>query len=156
MNSEHTSPMPLTLPPRWLLILFMSVAFIGFIDAVYLTAVHFLGQTPGCSLLEGCEEVTTSAYATVGFIPISLFGAAYYLLVFLFTLLAADGGKRGALVAAVMLTWVAFAVTLVLIFLQLFVIKALCLYCLISALTSTILFVMGIFLLHYKKGQSVL
>jgi len=147
--------MPSVLPPKWVLIVFALVAFIGFIDAVYLTAVHFLGQSPGCSILEGCEEVTSSEYATIGFIPISLFGAVYYLFVFLLTILALDGGKRGALIAAIITTWIAFAVTLVLVFLQVFVIKALCLYCMASALTTTILFVMGLVLLQYKKGRSL-
>lgn len=141
------------LPPKWLLILFAAIAFIGFADAVYLTALHFLGQTPNCSILAGCEEVTSSRYATVGIIPISLFGALYYLMVFLFSLFAIDGGRRGALVAAIVFTWGGFAVTLVLVFLQIFVIQALCLYCMVSALSTTLLFLLGLYLLQYKKGR---
>lgn len=145
--------MPSTLPPKWVLILFAAIAFIGFMDAVYLSAVHFLGEVPDCSIIEGCEEVTTSKYATVGPIPIALFGAIYYLFVFLLTVFAIDGDRRGPFVMAVIATWGGFAVTLVLIFLQIFVIKAMCLYCLISAITTSILFTLGLFLLHYKKGR---
>lgn len=141
------------LPPKWLLIIFAVIAFVGFMDAVYLSAVHFLGEVPDCSIIEGCEEVTTSKYATVGPIPIALFGAAYYLFVFLLAVFAIDTGKRSPLVMAIIATWGGFAVTLVLIFLQIFVIRAICLYCLISAVTTTILFILGLFLLHYKKGR---
>ena len=153
MNSEISSQLPSKVPPKWLLVIFASVAFVGFVDATYLTALHFLGEVPPCSIIEGCEQVTTSKYATIGSVPIALLGAVYYLLIFFMTIISLDSGRFRHLVGAIALTWAGLAVSLFLFYLQIFVIRALCLYCIFSALTTGILFMLGFILLYYKKGR---
>lgn len=129
------------------------VAFIGFIDATYLTAMYYLGATPACSVLR-CELVTTSEYATVFGLPIALFGALYYLTAIV--LLAAYIDKKDIRFLRVffLITILSFFFTLWLVYLQLFVIKAICLYCMISATTSTILFLFAIYFLATWKKTS--
>jgi uncharacterized membrane protein len=46
------------------------------------------------------------------------------------------------------LTWVGLLASLYLVFLQLFVIKSICIYCMVSAGSSTILFILGVLLLR--------
>ncbi|MBI4114326.1 MAG: vitamin K epoxide reductase family protein [Candidatus Niyogibacteria bacterium] len=150
---KTTAGKPSELPPRGLLVLFLLVALIGFVDAAYLTVLHFLNSTPPCSILEGCEQVTTSKYAMLGSIPISLIGAVYYLVIFLLSIAALDTGRRFPMRAAIVFTWGGFAVSLFLVALQLFVIKALCLYCMVSAFTTLVLFILGLVLLQYKKKE---
>jgi len=115
------------------------LAIIGFADAVFLTTQHYLGEIPPCSVVEGCETVLTSPYATILGIPVALFGALFYLAILF---------KPSRLLA-----FLGFLASLTLLYLQLFVIKAICLYCLISLVTSTGIFI-TIFYAHYFGNGS--
>src|SRR3989344_2671965 len=116
---------------RWLTRFF---ALVGFADAVFLTTQHYLGKIPPCTVVSGCETVLTSPYATVFGIPDALFGAIFYLIILI---------KPSRLLALL-----GFLASLILLYLQLFVIRALCLYCLISLVTSTGVFV-SVWYAHY-------
>ncbi|OGZ47315.1 MAG: hypothetical protein A3J54_03405 [Candidatus Ryanbacteria bacterium RIFCSPHIGHO2_02_FULL_45_13b] len=134
--------------PNALLVAFLLVAFIGFIDAAYLTAKHYLGEIPPCSLVNGCETVLTSPYATMGGnIPIALVGAVYYLLLFIGGIIYADTKNVMVLKVTAYFTTAGFATSVILVSLQAFVINALCLYCIASAITSTLLFIFGVVIL---------
>ena len=141
----------LTAIPKWLVIAFAAVSLIGFIDAAYLAAKHYLGTPIPCSLLEGCEVVTSSIYATIAGIPIALVGTFYYLTLFIASIAYTDTGRAGIIRMAAYTTIIGFLVSLLLLYLQLFVIKALCMYCLISLGTSTILFLLGVVVI--KRGS---
>ncbi len=132
------------------------VALIGFIDASYLTAEHLLGGTPACTVLEGCEIVTTSEYSTIGPIPIALLGSLYYLAVILGAVLFIDRKNKKVLKLVSLLPIAGFATSLSLVYLMLFVLDAICIYCMGSALSSTTLFIVGIYiLLKMRKTKSV-
>ncbi|OGF49097.1 hypothetical protein A3I36_04610 [Candidatus Giovannonibacteria bacterium RIFCSPLOWO2_02_FULL_45_28] len=130
---------------------FLTLSLIGFLDASYLAVKHYLGEPVVCSLLEGCEEVLTSKYAIVAGVPVALFGVFYYLAVFILIILYWDTGKTQFLRFAAYLTILGFAASLWFVYLQLFVIGAICLYCMASAITSTILFMLGLFII-FKTG----
>lgn len=116
------------------------LALVGLADSVYLTVSHYTKEPVPCSIVEGCETVLTSSYAEVAGIPIAAFGAAAYFFAFSLAVLAAYGNR---------LTWTLFgvqtflmaAVSVYLIYVQAFVIKAFCQFCLISAATSIGLFI---------------
>lgn len=116
------------------------LSFLGFLDSTYLTVKHYVGGPLPCSLLQGCETVTTSVYAQIFGIPIALFGALFYLTVLVLVIVEWQTGRTDLRQIIWFLGLIAFIVSLVLIGLQVFVIKALCLYCLGSALTSTLIF----------------
>jgi len=131
--------------PKYLIFLFLVIAFIGFLDAAYLTANHYFGIVPPCFVTQGCDTVTTSAYSKFLGIPISLLGSLFYLTVLISLFYYIDKKKDWILIKTLpILTTIGFLVSLRLIYLQVFVIKALCSYCLISATTSTILFVISL------------
>lgn len=156
MNLKTSSNKPSTPISKWLIGALTLVSFAGFLDAVYLTTKHYLGSPVVCSILEGCEVVTTSQYATWFGIPVALPGAIYYLLIFLLTVAYLDAKKERFLRLAAYLSPIGFLASLWFLYLQLFVIKALCLYCLISALTSTLVFVIGVILLvRLKKNLPI-
>ena len=115
------------------------VALVGLADAVYLTVEHLTGQSVRCMVVSGCDEVLQSRYATVGAgVPVAAVGALAYFTVFSLSTLAAfgyDGARR--LVAP--LVAVMFLATLWFLYLQAFVIRAFCTYCLISATVTTAL-----------------
>lgn len=136
--------------------LFLVASFIGFLDASYLTASHYSGTPVICSIIEGCDKVTASAYATMGDIPVALMGMVYY-----FTLLFAvvwflSTQNKKSVVFASGLTVAGFLASLWFVYLQLFVIKAICFYCMISAATSTFLFILGIYYLFiiFRRSNS--
>ncbi len=115
------------------------VALVGVADAVYLTLEHLSGRSVRCMVVSGCDTVLQSGYATfAGNIPLAAAGAAAYFAVFSLATLAAFGygGVRAPLKILVALM---FAFTLWLLYLQAFVLKAFCTYCLISAAVTTTL-----------------
>lgn len=141
---------------RWLTIPFLVVSFVGFLDATYLTALRYLGETPPCIITTGCEQVLTSEYATLfGTIPTALLGAGYYLALFLLVLLSVELGSRKVLALAALLSPVGLLTSVFFVYLQLFVLKAICFYCMISAATSTILFILGTLMLFGMRGVTI-
>jgi uncharacterized membrane protein len=115
------------------------VALAGLADASYLTVEHLTGQSVRCMVVSGCDEVLQSSYATVAAgVPVAAVGALAYFAVFSLATLAAFGygGARRLLAPLVA---VMFLATLWFLYLQAFVIKAFCTYCLISATVTTVL-----------------
>jgi len=114
------------------------VALVGVADSVYLTVEHMSGRSVRCVVVSGCDAVLSSSYATVGgSVPLAAAGALAYFVAFSLATLAAFGyGVRGALAALVALM---FAFTLWLLYVQAFVLKAFCAYCLLSAAVTTTL-----------------
>ena len=114
------------------------LALVGLCDAVYLTVEHLNGSTLQCTITHGCAEVLGSRYATVAGLPLAAFGAAAYFTAFSLATLAAFGysSARGLLAALVALM---FLFSLWLLYLQAFVLRAFCQYCLLSASVTTLL-----------------
>lgn len=138
--------------PRVFIGFLIAVAIAGFLNALYLAVKFLQGVTPPCSLLEGCDVVTASKYAAVGGIPIALIGAIFYVIVLglLLAILQKPELKR-AMILFNILSGAAFLISLGLIYIQLFVLRAICLYCMFSALDSTILFIGGLWLRRHLK-----
>ena len=151
MNLEAPLNKQSTLIHKLLIWGFIVVSLIGFLDATYLTTKHYLRTPINCSVFNGCEEVTTSKYSTVAGIPVALLGAIYYLTIFILGIAYVDTKKEALAYFAARLTLIGFIVSLWLVYLQFFVLHALCLYCLVSAVTSTTLFVLGFFVLRLKN-----
>lgn len=140
--------------PRWLLISFIIVSFIGFLDSTFLTLEHYNQGILPCYVFSGCEEVTTSRYATVADVPVSLAGAAFYLLIFLVAVFYLDSKNAKALKVLIFLPAVGFLASLWFLYLQLFVIEAICFYCVVSLISSTALFVFSLYLVGLIKRSS--
>ena len=133
---------------------FLLVSLLGFLDASYLTIEHYRGVVPPCAIVSGCAAVTTSQYSLIFDIPVALLGTLYYPIILLSLITYLDTKQE------IILKWVARCTVLGLlasvyfVYLQTFVIKAWCLYCLGSATTSTILFILGIIVLKTKIPDS--
>lgn len=119
------------------------VALIGIIDSVYLTIHHLSGEQVPCSVTGGCETVLTSYYAEIAGIPLAAFGAAAYFLAFSLAILAAFGNRKLWFLFGVQVSLMA-AFSLWLFYLQAFVIKAFCQFCLLSAATTITLFIIAL------------
>jgi uncharacterized membrane protein len=130
-------------------IIFLILGIAGFLDASYLTIEHYRGLIPVCTLITGCGQVLISKYSTIGPVPLALLGVAYYSVVIFGALLFLDLKIIKILHLLAAYTFVGIIASIYFIYLQVFVIGALCFYCLISALLSTLLFINGVII--YKK-----
>ncbi len=110
-------------------------ALLGLADSVYLTVHHFTAEPVPCSLITGCESVLTSPYAEIAGIPLAGFGAAAYFAAFSLAVLAAYGNRVAWMLFGLQAVGMAIF-TLWLLYLQAFVLKAFCQFCLISAATT--------------------
>lgn len=160
-DSEILLDKPSKLLPKWLIWGFAATAYIGFMDALYLTTEHFSGVGLNCVVFEGCDTVANSSYNTLFGIPNAIYGMIYYFGIMLIALLYMDRGDKKfpgiyKLFNAKLLpiyTLIGFLMSARFVYLQAFVIKAYCTYCLFSSVTSTLLFIFGIILFkknHYK------
>lgn len=148
--------MPSTHLPKWLIWSLIIVSFIGFLDASYLTIAHYTGLALRCSVFNGCDQVTTSPYSVILGVPVALLGVFYYLAILLATLFYFDSRKACLPKYIAWATNAGLVASVWFVFLQLFVIKAICQYCMISATTSTLLFIFGIIIIKQygeKKPQ---
>ena len=148
-NINTANPYPLTKRSIYFFTAVALLSLLGLADATYLTIEHITGQSVRCTIIAGCSEVLSSRYAVVAGVPLALVGAAAYFSVFALATLAAFGYRfaptlLNVLVGAMVL------VSLWLIYLQAFVIRSFCQYCLMSAAISL---VMGILLfIRWRKA----
>lgn len=140
--------------PNWLPAAIFTLALIGFGDAAYLTVKHFLGAPVTCSILQGCDKVLTSQYAVIFGLPVALLGALYYFSILILSGYCLFSGKGSIMRFVSRFVALGFIASLWFVYLQVFVINDLCEYCLLSAITSTALFVFG-FLVREEKPVSV-
>jgi uncharacterized membrane protein len=117
------------------------VSLVGLFDAIYLTVEHLSGRSVRCTIVSGCSEVLSSSYAAVGGVPLAMIGAAAYFTVFSLAVLAAYSYKWAAKFLTVVVALM-FVTTLWLLYLQAFVIKHFCQFCLLSALVTFVLTVL--------------
>lgn len=129
----------------------LALAFIGIADAGYLTIEHLRGIAPACTILEGCDVVTSSVYAEFFGIPTAAFGLVYYLTQSVLLLLVIDTKRRLPLLLFCGASIAGLLFSLWFVYLQLFVLHAICIYCMGSAASSTMLFTIGLFL--YWKNR---
>ena len=108
------------------------IAVAGLANATYLTASHLAGETVTCLASTRCSEVLASKYASIGGIPLAAIGALGYFTVFGAATLAAFGWDSARRLLTITIAAM-FLATLWLLYLQAFVIKAFCDYCLLSA-----------------------
>jgi len=122
------------------------VALAGVFVALYLT-LYKLGYigTLACAV-GSCETVQTSKWATFLGLPVGAWGVGYYLVVLALGLIGltpryADTRRLSEIL--VLLTGFGLLFSIWLTYLELFVIHAICQWCVISAILATILFILS-------------
>jgi uncharacterized membrane protein len=118
----------------------LGLAVIGLGIATYLTIVHYDGGSPVCAISHGCETVQHSRYSKLAGIPVAVIGLAGYVCI-LVTLLTP--GAEAAL-ATVAVTFVGLCFSLYLTYREIFTIKAICQWCVGSAVVMTALTVLAV------------
>jgi dihydroorotate dehydrogenase subfamily 2 len=127
---------------RTLIYAILLFSILGIVDAGYLTREHYATTITPCSthIFIDCGAVLKSEYAVVFGVPLAVLGLIYYSTTLLALLyLIVTKAKIGKYLL-VMTSSVGLVVSLYLMYLQIFVIGSICLYCTGSAIISTLLF----------------
>jgi uncharacterized membrane protein len=133
----------------------LIASIIGFIDSAYLAIIKLINApiycTPG---LGDCASVQNSQWSTILGIPIAVLGALAYLALigcYLFESKNAFIGRNSTYILFG-ISFFGFIYSMFLTWLELFVIHAICQWCMLSALCMTIIFIATIIRL---KNQQV-
>src|ERR1043165_2979887 len=108
------------------------LAFIGMIDALYLSIKRHDASASPCHITHGCTQVLTSKYSEVAGIPLSWFGLGFYVTVFSLAILTVFGDSgRPSLQPVRMifyLSGVGLIISALLVGVQAFILKQFCEY----------------------------
>jgi uncharacterized membrane protein len=117
------------------------IALIGLADAWYLTESAFKGAALICDVrgLTGCNTVAQSEYSKIFGVPLALYGVFFYIGVFLISSICLFNEYRvlykvlyiGGIIGLLSSTYF--------MFLQAFIIKAYCIYCIASFVLAVLL-----------------
>ena len=138
----------------WFYLIAAIVSLIGLGDAIYLTIQDITGESLRCTIISGCSEVLSSKYAHVGPIPLAAIGAFAYFVFFSLAVLAAFGYGFVRPLLLIIVSFM-FLATLWLLYLQGFVIRHFCQYCLLSAAVTTTLTVLVIIAWRLNPRRNV-
>jgi uncharacterized membrane protein len=116
------------------------LALAGIAVATYIAIADSGGGAPKCLAGgTGCETVAHSRYSHIAGINIALFGIGGYVLLLAAAAVPGDAGRFGGFLTAL----IGFGFSAYLTYLELFVIDAICQWCVISAILATILCVLS-------------
>ena len=126
-------------------IMLLTLSAIGLIDALYLSYARYAHIDVPCSITNGgCSVVAASPYAVMFGVPLAYLGVLFYIVVSVLAVLLIMRIKIKKLNNYILVATLFGALdSLYFLYLQGFVIKAFCVYCIISALTSFVLLVVA-------------
>jgi uncharacterized membrane protein len=122
------------------------LAVLGTLDSIYLLIYKLTGNPHMCLGNGGCHDVNFSPYSMIYGIPVSVFGMAAYLAILCILFLegrlkiATENGPLA--IFGITLGGVAF--TAYLTYLELYIIHAICPFCVASAVVIILLFILAI------------
>ena len=129
-------------------------AFLGLLDSVYLTWIKLANAAYTCSNIGDCETVNNSSYSVVGGIPIAALGAVAYAVILLMLLLdRRPSGRSEPLRFGVFgLSLAGTLYSAYLTYVEVAILKAICPFCVASAVIMTALLVLSILRLPTSEG----
>jgi len=102
---------------------------IGLVIASYLSIVELGGGAPVCGPIKGCEEVALSEYSRIGGVPVAVFGVGLSLLLLTLAIAWWKTDLYGLLLAHYGLSLAGVIFEIYFLYLQVFVIHAVCIWC---------------------------
>jgi uncharacterized membrane protein len=131
----------------------LALALIGIGIAFYDAYAIYNGQALWCPPpINGCNEVASSPYARIFDLPVGYYGVVYYLyMIGLAALLAFEPFSRALRFAALAYAALGVGFSIYFAYLQIAFIHAFCIYCLVSAVTTLLLFIAA--LSHFRARK---
>lgn len=141
-----------------LLALILALSFLGIADSWYLFQSAVTDTALTCDIgagLDGCNIVAQSPYSQLLGIPLALYGVGFFALLFVVGAVLLMVQSR--LLEKGLLALGAFGAlaSVVFVYIQFFLIKALCIYCLLSAAITFALFYIAWRLYRGPKRQNL-
>ncbi len=147
MEGHEAAPRALPLGLSGLEWAMAVLAGLGALDAIYLTWVKLAHTQAICAGLGDCERVQTSVYSTLFGIPVAILGLGAYLVILALFLF---GNRLPETLAAYNpllifgVAFIGFLFSAYLTYVELFVIEAICPYCVVSAVLITLIWLLSI------------
>ncbi|MGE5850759.1 MAG: vitamin K epoxide reductase family protein [Candidatus Methylomirabilota bacterium] len=119
---------------------------IGVLVSGYLSIKRFTGGSLACTRWADCDVVNNSVYAKFYGVPVAFIGLAGYLVLMglaMAALMAEGADQRRLLGLGFLLALGGFGFSVYLTYLELYIIEAICMWCVISALLITLLTILG-------------
>lgn len=137
------------------LALTLVFSILGFADSWYLAQHELTDTALSCgigSTLSGCNIVAQSPYSHLFGIPLGVYGLVFYGIILLFTLAMYAGHKRRLSQLLFVVAVVGTLLSFYFASLQIFVIKAICIYCFGSFFLTIGIFVTTLMLARHKPA----
>ena len=115
----------------------------GLAIATYLSVVELGGGVPACGPLKGCEEVALSEYSRIGGIPVAVFGVGLSLILLTLAVAWWRSDRYVLLLAHYGLSLAGVIFEAYFLYLQVAVIRAVCVWCTTYGLTLILRFVIA-------------
>jgi uncharacterized membrane protein len=132
----------------------LALALLGICVAFYDAYALYNSQALWCPPpINGCNEVANSPYARIFNLPVGYYGVVYYLYMFgLAALLAFEPFSRALRFAALAYAALGVGFSIYFAYLQIAFIHAFCIYCLVSAVTTLLLFIAALW--HFRARRA--
>src|SRR3989304_4451023 len=131
------------------------LGMVGLIDSLYLSWVKFSGKYALCGPIGDCESVNSSKYSEIAGIPIAFLGVGAYLVILVLLFLESRGNfwmeYSPLLVFGNSLAGVLYSAYLT--FLEIAVIRAICPYCVVSAIVLVFLLMLSVQRMLRGQGE---
>jgi uncharacterized membrane protein len=117
---------------------------VGLAIASYLAIVEVGGGVPACGPLKGCETVALSEYSRIGGVPVAVYGVGLSLILFSLAIAWWRTNLYGLLLAHYGLSLAGVIFEVYFMYLQVAVIKAVCVWCTSYGLSLILRFVIAL------------
>lgn len=131
------------------------VGTVGALNAGYLALLALSGAAPNCNFIQGCDIVSASPHSKVFGIPLSLFGVFFYTSVVGLSIWGWFSKERIILFYIFVLSTLGLILSLYFLYLQAYVIKAFCEYCLFSLIDAIGLFIISSILVRQRDAKKI-
>ncbi|MDO9027754.1 MAG: vitamin K epoxide reductase family protein, partial [Candidatus Roizmanbacteria bacterium] len=124
-------------------------SLLGIIDAGYLTYKHYSNVLPPCTvnsflpILSDCGKVLRSSYSVMFGIPLAVAGVFQYSLLLIAIIVLIIFRKKIFAYWIILQSMIGAIFSLYFMYIQLVILKSICIYCTLSALISFIIFFLG-------------
>ena len=124
----------------------VTAAAIGLVDSCYLTWIKITDSVMSCSGIGACEAVHSSRYSEIAGIPIAIFGAGAFLalLALLYLEMRYRGQAQNLHLGVFGISLAGTLYSAYLTYIEIFVLQAICPFCVLSAAMITGLLVISI------------
>lgn len=116
---------------------------VGLLVAAYLSIVEVGGGVPVCGPLKGCEQVALSEYSRIGGVPVAVYGVGLSLILLTLALAWWKTDLYALLLAHYALSLAGVIFEAYFLYLQVFVIHAVCVWCTTYGLSLVARFVIA-------------